>query len=93
MFQAKKGSSGSFGMKAHIGLDTASGSLRSMATTPAYVNDLTMAGALLHSDEGSAFGDPRCQSPSSRPPQHRRVSRCADVRKEVALRIPAALAP
>ena len=55
MHQAKKGNEWHFGMKAHIGVDTHSGLVHTVATTPANVNDLNMAGALLHGDEEVAF--------------------------------------
>jgi IS5 family transposase len=57
MKQAKKGNNWYFGMKAHIGVDIASGLVHTVATTPANVNDLNMAGALLHGEEEVAFGD------------------------------------
>ncbi len=46
-----------FGMKAHIGVDAQSGLVHTVAGTAANVNDLNMAGALLHGDEEAAFGD------------------------------------
>jgi IS5 family transposase len=57
MKQAKKGNNWYFGMKAHIGVDIASGLVHTVATTPANVNDLNMAGNLLHGDEEAVFGD------------------------------------
>jgi len=44
-------------MKAHIGVDIASGLVHTVATTPANVNDLNVARALLHGQEHAAFGD------------------------------------
>ena len=67
MHQAKKGNNWYFGMKAHIGVDTHSGLVHTVATTPANVNDLNMAGALLHGDEEAAFGDAGCQGVHKRP--------------------------
>ncbi len=57
MKQAKKGNNWYFGMKAHIGVHTASGLVHTVATTPANVNAVTMAGELLHGEEEAAFGD------------------------------------
>ena len=57
MRQTKKGKNWYFGMKAHIGVDADSGLVHTVATTPANVNDLTMAGALLHGQETAAHGD------------------------------------
>ena len=57
MHQAKKGNNWYFGMKAHIGVDAQSGLVHTAAGTAANVNDLNMAGVLLHGDEEAAFGD------------------------------------
>ena len=57
MHRAKKGNNWYFGMKAHIGVDAQSGLVHTVAGTAANVNDLNMAGALLHGDEEAAFGD------------------------------------
>jgi len=67
MKQAKKGNNWYFGMKAHIGVDIASGLVHTVATTPANVNDLNMAGQLLHGDEEAAFGDAGYQGVHKRP--------------------------
>jgi transposase, IS5 family len=57
MKQTRKGNNWYFGMKAHIGVDAQSGLVHTVAGTAANVNDLSMAGALLHGDEEAAFGD------------------------------------
>src|SRR5437764_418764 len=57
MKQTKKGNNWYFGMKAHIGVDAHSGLVHTVVATPANVNDLNMAGALLHGEEHAAFGD------------------------------------
>ena len=44
-------------MKAHIGVDAESGLVHSLVSTAANVGDVTRAGALLHGEEGHAFGD------------------------------------
>ena len=67
MHQAKKGNQWYFGMKAHIGVDAHSGLVHTVAGTPANVNDLNMAGALLHGDEEAAFGDAGYQGVHKRP--------------------------
>jgi transposase, IS5 family len=67
MKQTKKGNNWYFGLKAHIGVDTASGLVHTVATTPANVNDLNMAGQLLHGDEEVAFGDAGYQGVHKRP--------------------------
>jgi IS5 family transposase len=67
MRQTKKGKNCYFGMKAHIGVDADSGLVHTVATTPANVNDLTMAGALLHGQETAAHGDAGYQGVHKRP--------------------------
>jgi len=57
MHQTKKGNQWHFGMKAHIGVDADSGLVHSVIGTAANVNDVTMAGALLHGEETTAIGD------------------------------------
>ena len=57
MHQTKKGKQWHFGMKAHIGVDAASGLVHTVIGTAANVNDVTQAGALLHGQEAAAFGD------------------------------------
>ena len=57
MKQTKKGNNWYFGMKAHIGVDAASGLVHTVVGTAANVNDLNVAGQLLHGEEQAAFGD------------------------------------
>lgn len=57
MHQVKKGNQWYFGMKAHIGVDTASGLVHTVVGTAANVSDINVAGALLHGEEHAAFGD------------------------------------
>ena len=45
------------GMKAHIGVDPASGVVHTVVGTAANINDLNVAGQLLHGEEQAAFGD------------------------------------
>jgi len=67
MKQTKKGNQWYFGMKAHIGVDAQSGLVHTVAGTAANVNDLNMAGALLHGEEEVAFGDAGYQGVHKRP--------------------------
>lgn len=67
MHQAKKGNQWHFGMKAHIGVDAESGLVHTVIGTAANVNDLTQAGALLHGQESSAFGDAGYRGADKRP--------------------------
>lgn len=57
MRHAKKGNPYYFGMKAHIGVDAASGLVHTMVTTPANAHDVTQAHALLHGEEQEVYGD------------------------------------
>lgn len=57
MHQAKKGNEWHFGMKAHIGVDAASGLVHSLTGTAANVADITESEHLLHGDETDAFAD------------------------------------
>lgn len=57
MRQAKKGHQWFFGMKAHIGVDDASGLVHHVECTAANVSDVTQAHKLLHGKEEVVFGD------------------------------------
>lgn len=67
MKQTRKGNNWYFGMKAHIGVDAHSGLVHTVRGTAANVNDLNMAGALLHGEEQAAFGDAGYQGVHKRP--------------------------
>jgi transposase, IS5 family len=57
MRQTKKGNQYFFGMKAHIGVDEASGLVHTVTTTPANAADVTQTERLLHGKEKSVWGD------------------------------------
>jgi IS5 family transposase len=57
MHQSKKGNDWHFGLKAHIGVDAASGLVHTVIGTAGNVSDVTQAHALLHGDEIAALGD------------------------------------
>ena len=57
MCQAKKGNQWFFGMKAHIGVDDASGLVHHVECTSANVSDVTQVHKLLHGKEDVVFGD------------------------------------
>ena len=57
MHQARKGNQWYFGMKAHIGVDSRSKLIHSVAATAANVHDSSMLGDLLHGDETRIWGD------------------------------------
>jgi IS5 family transposase len=57
MHQVKKGNQWYFGMKAHVGVDMASGLVHTVVGTAANVSDVTQAYALLHGEEQAVLGD------------------------------------
>ena len=57
MHQTKKGNQWFFGMKAHIGVDAASGLVHTVVTTSANVADVTQVPALLHGAEAVVHAD------------------------------------
>ena len=93
MHQTKKGKQWHFGMKAHIGVDVASGLVHTVIGTAANVNDVTQAQALLHGDEQEGYGDAGYQGAGKRPEAQGKVRwniamrpgkrRALDMRKEI----------
>lgn len=67
MHQSKKGNDWHFGMKAHVGVDMASGLVHSVVGTAGNVTDVTQAHALLHGGEVIAIGDAGYQGVAKRP--------------------------
>jgi transposase, IS5 family len=57
MHQVKKGKQWHFGMKVHIGVDSASGLTHSASVTPAHTHDSQELANLLHGDETRLYGD------------------------------------
>jgi len=57
MHQTKKGNQWHFGMKAHIGVDSATKIVHTLVTTAANVHDSTVLGDLLHGEETRVWGD------------------------------------
>jgi IS5 family transposase len=57
MTSSKKANQWHFGMKAHIGVDTAHGLVHTVEVTTGKVSDYSMADTLLHGDERTAHGD------------------------------------
>ncbi len=57
MHQTKKGNQWYFGMKAHIGIDSAEKLIHAVAATPANVHDGEVLGDLLHGEETRVWGD------------------------------------
>lgn len=67
MHQSKKGNDWRFRMKAHIGLDAASGLVHTVVGTAGNVSDVTQARALLYGDETAALSDAGYQGVEKRP--------------------------
>ena len=57
MHQTRKGNQWYFGMKAHIGVDSKTKLIHSVAVTPANVHDSQVMEDLLHGDETRVWGD------------------------------------
>ena len=55
--QAKKGNTGHFGYKAHIGVDQDSGLVHTVAATPANVHDVSQTSSFLTGEEEAVYGD------------------------------------
>jgi IS5 family transposase len=71
MSSSKKANQWHFGMKAHIGVDTAHGLVHTVEVTTGKVSDYSMAGTLLHGAEVTAHGD-RGYADKSREPDRPR---------------------
>jgi transposase, IS5 family len=57
MHQTRKGNQWHFGMKAHIGVDVASGVVRTVVGTAAHEADINQMAAVLHGREEAVFAD------------------------------------
>jgi len=67
MHQTKKGNQWHFGMKAHIGVDVASGVVHTVTGTAANEADINQTGALLHGKEEAVFADAGYTGADKRP--------------------------
>ena len=67
MHQTKKGNQWYFGMKAHIGVDVASGVVHTLTGTAANEADINQTGALLHGQEEAVFADAGYTGAEKRP--------------------------
>ena len=81
MHQTKKGNEWHFGMKVHIGVDSQTGVVHSVSTTPANVHDVTETPRLLHGGETQVWGDAGYQGVHKRP-----ENRGLEVEWQVAMR-------
>jgi transposase, IS5 family len=67
MHQTKKGNQWHFGMKAHIGVDVASGVVHTMVGTAANKAEINQMAAVLHGREEAVFADAGYAGASKRP--------------------------
>ena len=67
MHQTKKGNQWHFGMKAHIGVDVASGVVHTVTGTAANEADINQTAALLHGREAAVFADAGYTGAGKRP--------------------------
>jgi IS5 family transposase len=67
MYQTRKGNQWHFGMKAHIGVDVASGLVHTIAGTAANESDITQTATLLHGQQEAVFGDAGYNGADKRP--------------------------
>ena len=92
MHQAKKGNTWHFGMKAHIGVDVASGLVHTVKGTAANEADVTQTAALLHGEEEAVFGDAGYAGADKRPElEDRNVSWNIAIRRGIIKALPKAL--
>ena len=81
MHQTRKGNQWHFGMKAHIGVDSETGLVHGLATTPANGADVSNAHEVLHGGETDVWGDAGYQGVGKRAGNRER-----DVEWHVAMR-------
>jgi transposase, IS5 family len=72
MHQTRKGNQWYFGMKAHIGVDVASGVVHTVTGTAANEADINQTGALLHGREEAVFADAGYTGADKRPEHEER---------------------
>jgi transposase, IS5 family len=92
MHQTKKGNQWHFGMKAHIGVDVASGLVHTVRGTAANEADVTQTAALLHGQEQDVFGDAGYTGADKRPElADREVSWNIAIKRSIIKALPQAL--
>jgi len=92
MHQAKKGNQWHFGMKAHIGVDVASGVVHTVTGTAANEADINQMAAVLHGREEAVFADAGYTGVEKRP-EHadREVSWNIAIKRGIIKALPKAL--
>jgi len=92
MHQTKKGNQWHFGMKAHIGVDVASGVVHTVTGTAANEADINQTAALLHGREEAVFADAGYTGADKRP-EHadREVSWNIAIKRSIIKALPKSL--
>ena len=92
MHQTKKGNQWHFGMKAHIGVDVASGVVHTLTGTAANEADINQTAALLHGREEAVFADAGYAGAGKRPElADRDVSWNIAIKRSIIKALPKAL--
>jgi len=92
MHQTKKGNQWHFGMKAHIGVDVASGLVHTMVGTAANEADVNQTAALLHGQEEAVFADAGYTGADKRPElEDRDISWNIAIKRSIIKALPKAL--
>ncbi len=92
MHQTKKGNQWHFGMKAHIGVDVASGVVHTLTGTAANEADINQMAALLHGQEEAVFADAGYTGAGKRPEfADRDVSWNIAIKRSIIKALPKAL--
>jgi IS5 family transposase len=92
MHQTRKGNQWHFGMKAHVGVDVASGLVHTVVGTAANEADITQTAALLHGEEEDLFGDAGYTGADKRPElADRDVSWNIAIKRSIIKALPQAL--
>jgi IS5 family transposase len=92
MHQTRKGNQWHFGMKAHIGVDVASGVVHSLTGTAANEADINQMAALLHGRESDVFADAGYTGAAKRPEhQERDVSWNIAIKRGIIKALPKGL--
>src|SRR5215210_5263124 len=92
MHQTKKGNQWHFGMKAHIGVDVASGVVHTLTGTAANEADISQMAAVLHGREEAVFADAGYTGADKRPEHaEREVSWNIAIRRSIIKALPKGL--
>ena len=92
MHQTRKGNQWHFGMKAHIGVDVASGVVHTITGTAANEADITQMAAVLHGKEEAVFADAGYTGADKRPElEEREVSWNIAIKRGIIKALPKAL--